>query len=230
MYFTTVRPKKGQGHAVPPQQYSDLVEESRWIGELFSPEQGQPRDYLYRRDDQVGLGYLIVSQRMPRCRDPLWEAVARDVAVQVETGTLLDFKLRANPAMPYGRGERGEAADVVSDYKQALLGAHGQTSWRDWQDPAKPKTSTIVQQVCTDWLRKRSVDLGFELVEDAVRAFRYTPRSVRAGSSKLVTVDYAGRLRVTDGAAFERTLAVGIGRARTFGCGLLVIPSLFGGA
>lgn len=42
----------------------------------------------------------------------------------------------------------------------------------------------------------------------------------------LTTVDFSGVLRVTDPAAFERTLRRGLGRGRSFGCGLLSIARL----
>jgi CRISPR system Cascade subunit CasE len=48
----------------------------------------------------------------------------------------------------------------------------------------------------------------------------------KGGALRVSTVDFSGQLRVEDADAFRRTLFTGIGHAKAFGCGLLLVRPL----
>ena len=54
----------------------------------------------------------------------------------------------------------------------------------------------------------------------------YEPHGGKRGRLRFSTVDLTGELVVTDAARFATTLASGIGRAKAFGCGLLLVRPL----
>jgi hypothetical protein len=54
----------------------------------------------------------------------------------------------------------------------------------------------------------------------------YEPHGGKRGQLRFSTVDLTGELVVTDAERFATTLASGIGRAKAFGCGLLLVRPL----
>ncbi|WP_082629906.1 type I-E CRISPR-associated protein Cas6/Cse3/CasE [Olsenella massiliensis] len=88
--------------------------------------------------------------------------------------------------------------------------------------------ATEAQQV--DWLRRQGNVHGFELAvwEDAMPYVTVTQRRKerfsRQGSTVTIsTAVFDGVLTVTDASAFARALCQGVGRSKSFGCGLLTI-------
>lgn len=74
------------------------------------------------------------------------------------------------------------------------------------------------------WLAEQGVRNGFTLVEGTTRYdFDAIRLSRDKGASALVTVRYTGELEVTDVGTFRRALFNGIGKAKAFGCGLILL-------
>ena len=83
---------------------------------------------------------------------------------------------------------------------------------------------TVPQQ--EDWFRKKSKDMGF-----LSESFAVVQRDIKkfARNGKLVTLHTAvfeGILQITDADRFRQTLCAGIGRAKSYGCGLLTLGRL----
>lgn len=91
-----------------------------------------------------------------------------------------------------------------------------------------------------DWLLQRQKKAGFAVLEkepeqrlqteldhyDLTVHDRRQLEFTKPGQRKpvtLVTVTFDGRLQVTDPEAFRRTLTVGLGRAKAYGCGLMTL-------
>ena len=64
---------------------------------------------------------------------------------------------------------------------------------------------------------------GFALDESIVSVAAYEQHGGKRGQLRFSTVDLSGELVVTDAERFASTLANGIGRAKAFGCGLLLV-------
>ncbi|WP_103975974.1 type I-E CRISPR-associated protein Cas6/Cse3/CasE, partial [Methylovulum psychrotolerans] len=84
------------------------------------------------------------------------------------------------------------------------------------------------------WLKKQGERLGFELLVDddglsKLQNSGYLWHGLPAKAKKkedkpgFSTVDFCGELEITDVQKFEQALFQGIGRAKAFGCGLLMI-------
>jgi CRISPR system Cascade subunit CasE len=110
-------------------------------------------------------------------------------------------------------------------------------------EPTK-RTAHVTPRHQLDWLLKRQTDAGFAVVEkpeprpDGLDgpwhevvvhnrrdlAFGKEDESDgRAHDVKLTCVTYDGRLRVLDPDALRRTLTVGLGKAKAYGCGLMTL-------
>ncbi len=103
----------------------------------------------------------------------------------------------------------------------------------DWADTKPLGHVTVKQQ--EGWLLDRADRLGFRLVgasepdsvpdecdlavvDRAVRRFRRTDRLVT-----ITTATFEGQLEISDGPALRRALTHGVGRAKSYGCGLLTL-------
>ena len=85
------------------------------------------------------------------------------------------------------------------------------------------------------WLEKHSERNGFALLGSSDEGHgpsclvsQRRKEQFDHGGSKvtLVTAQFDGQLRVTDAQAFQRCLRQGIGRAKSFGCGLLTVAPI----
>lgn len=130
------------------------------------------------------------------------------------------------------------------------LSANPVHSIRRTADEPTKRTAHVTVKHQTEWLLKRAEASGFEIPEraelpDALgnpslplivhsrrdMSFRKTDSgSGKRVGVKLVQVTYDGRLRVTDPALLRKVLTTGIGKGKAYGCGLLTLAPLGGGA
>ena len=61
------------------------------------------------------------------------------------------------------------------------------------------------------------------VVDDAIAIDGYTQHREKGGELRYSTLDFSGTLTVTAPDAFKVALRQGVGRAKAFGCGLLLI-------
>jgi CRISPR system Cascade subunit CasE len=210
----------GSGSA-PADAYAD----HQWVWKLFPADQGSPREFLFRRDDRDGLPrYHIVSKRAPHAGDPAWRVQTQPYAPQLRAGMRLRFDLRANPVVA-GHNERGALVrhDVVMQAKTKLLNERGLQHWKDWQGDDKPAMPALIFSTCAAWLKAQAARHGFELAEDALTVDAYTRHRAKKGDVQFSTVDFGGELLVSDVTTMTQALLQGIGRAKAFGCGLLLV-------
>jgi CRISPR system Cascade subunit CasE len=83
------------------------------------------------------------------------------------------------------------------------------------------------QREWMEWIERRATDAGFDLLEVQATAIGIPPvyGHQRQTGRRIThhTVEYRGRLRVTDVDVFRRTLRQGIGKGKAYGLGLLVL-------
>lgn len=193
----------------------------RLIWTLFESDPAAKRDFLWREeasDDFRGKGaFYVLSHRAPNDTLGLFEIDTKLFEPQLAAGDRLGFLLRANPTVALKRyaetKRRGKRLDVVMT---ALL------------DIPKGERATarhqIIQSTGTDWLTRQGARAGFGIVESSVDG--YHVRRIERNGSKAIQfaeIDFRGTIVVKDTAAFLAALAHGFGRAKSFGCGLMMI-------
>lgn len=213
----------GSGHT-PTDAYAD----HQWMWKLFPSPPGTSRDFLFRRDLQAGLPrYHVVSKREPQAQDHAWRLQTQPYAPQLQAGMRLSFDLRANPVVA-GHNEQGKHVrhDVVMQAKTKLLRQRGLRHWDDWQTDDKPALQDLIFGACAEWLTAQASRNGFELGADALSVDAYTRHRGRKAEIQFSTVDFGGELVVRDAARLTEALCCGVGRAKAFGCGLLLVRRL----
>jgi len=192
----------------------DAYEWHQRIWECFPNRDGQRRDFLTRFDDKGDhVRLLILSHTEPTrpdwCSPKMWQGPK-----QIGDGFLghrhYRFELRANATKKVRVGNRADG----TRRKQGR------------------RVSLRAREDLIAWLEAKAQAGGFSIDPDTVRIM---PRGRSSFAGKKGRrgvhdgVDFHGVLTVTDRDKFRDTFSTGIGSAKAFGFGMLMIQPLRGG-
>ncbi|MCB1387901.1 MAG: type I-E CRISPR-associated protein Cas6/Cse3/CasE [Rhodobacteraceae bacterium] len=183
----------------------------RLLWAAFADGPGRTRDFLWR-DEGAGV-FLTLSTRPPAPSELFEPPEVKPFAPQLSAGDQLAFSLRANAT----RARKGVGrVDVVMDALHAV--PKGQRA---------PERMVAAQAAGTEWLAGQGDRAGFRLLAVAVGDYSVVAlpghRGARRGQPQFGILDMTGAIEVTDPAALLPALAQGFGRAKAFGCGLMLI-------
>ena len=184
------------------------------LWDLFPGEAGQRRDFMFYLDEAAFPPKLfILSKRKPEDRQNIWQMESKIYNPDLRSGDQLGFLLRANPVVR----KDGKRHDVVMAAKHRL-----KTQATSDKMPAQ---SVLAQQAGEAWLMARQARLGVAWL--GIQVEGYQTRRLKKGKShaqiQLSTLDFSGLLRVVDARLLKEALFAGIGPAKGFGCGLLML-------
>ena len=197
-----------------------LYAEHQLLWRLFPEQPDATRDFLYRRETKDGRAFFyLLSQRQPQASDTGLRVQSKPFDPQLLAGDQLRFELRANAVRTTHDGsgsKRRHRRDIV----EAALDVHR----RDSDDP--PVSEEIRQRAGAEWLEAQGTRGGFAPV--SVRVSNHQFVSMRKPGAKaqirFAHMDYTGVLEITDPNIFvQQTVMKGLGRSRSFGCGLILL-------
>ncbi len=200
--------------------------EHQLIWSLFAGDPDAGRDFLFRYEQDHGAAkYFIVSRRRPHDSSGIWDIETKKFAPRLQEGWKLAFVLRANPVITV-RDRQGKSRrhDVVMHEKHLM-------QYKALSAADRPLQHKLVTRGGMRWLTDRSSACGFTFLPDQVAVVSYQQhRAAGTGRNKRAiqfsTIDFEGVLSVQDAARFRQTLFSGIGKARAFGCGLLLVKRI----
>ena len=183
----------------------------RLLWAAFADSPDRRRDFLWR--EEAAGNFLTLSARPPAPSDLFEAAEVKDFAPQLESGDRLSFVLRANAT----RDRKGVGrVDVVMDALHALP-----------KDARASERMALAQQEGAAWLARQGEAAGFHLIGVEISDYSVSAlpghRGGRRGQPQFGVLDMTGTLEVADPAVFLARLAQGFGRAKAFGCGLMLI-------
>lgn len=192
----------------------------RLIWTLFGDAHDRPRDFLWRADAR-GRFYTL-SARPPVANDLFCPPETKTFEPRLSSGDRLQFSLRANATRDRAsvsrmdrEARRGKSrrVDVVMDLLREV--------------PAQARAGTRMQlarQAAGNWMDRQGGSKGFVPRHVAVEDYRVLElgRGQRRGLTHGV-LDLTGEIEVTDPDTFLPALASGFGRAKAWGCGLMLI-------
>lgn len=188
------------------------------VWRLF-PGDGAERDFVFRRaSDQDGRdSYYVVSQRPPQSVPGLLTVQSKPYAPALQVGETLRFELRANPTITRRNadGTRGQRHDVLMDAKAQAMA----------QALDLPTRMAKMDAAGLHWLQERAATWGLSVDENNVLASAYTQHTLRHRQRNMTfsSLDYTGVAQVQDAALLAKALTQGVGHAKAFGCGLLLV-------
>lgn len=202
--------------------------EHQAIWKLFSDSPQRTRDFLFRKmgeelspDGGMKAHYLIVSEREPRAASFAEIRGLKEYAPVLHAGERLFFSLRVNPVRKV-RDENGRQIrhDIVQDLRKKKM-AEGEKA------SELPNRIAFAEVAAQDWLSSREDRLGLSIEPETLLVDRYESDSFykphQRGKVTVATLDMRGFGVVTDPEALQRTLFSGVGPAKSFGCGLLLV-------
>jgi CRISPR system Cascade subunit CasE len=223
---------------VPEEQGSRIAAAHRLVWTLFADDPDRRRDFLWREGEPGS--FYILSARRPDDRHGLFDLEPpKTFAPALAAGDRLAFALRVNATVarkavgkagPEGR-VRGGRCDIVMDALSAVP-----------QGERAEARAALLSRVSGEWLARQGEAHGFEpdpapsaegwlgegLTPPGVtRATGYrvlrVDRGPRASPMQAGVLDLEGTLTVRDPDRFVAAVRHGFGRAKAFGCGLMLI-------
>jgi CRISPR system Cascade subunit CasE len=226
MYFSRIRLDEERVSAAELTRIigQDGYGDHQIIWRLFQSTDKSKRDFLFRSEPQRSLPvFFTVSHTPPVCDPGILRLDTKPYEPKVRVGDRFAFSLKANPVVTRWVGDkekRHARHDVVMDAKRKLNADNVPES--EW-----PTTPEIVQSAGYEWLASKAERTGFRVDPGFVRVEGYRQHQLRKGRNKqpirLSTMDFTGILTVSDPDLFMTALFEGIGPAKGFGCGLLLI-------
>jgi CRISPR system Cascade subunit CasE len=193
-----------------PKGTDQQVEAShRLLWSLYADHPDRQRDFLWR---QTGAGeFLILSQRAPVDSHGLFELDHKPFAPTLRPGQRLAFNLRANATT---RDSRGKRVDVVMHALYALP-----------REERASQRARLTDETGTTWLRRQGTRTRFDLVPETLRINRHQQMRIPHGQKPIqfAVMDFEGELIVREPETFVAGLAVGFGKSKAFGCGLMLV-------
>ncbi|MDO4904655.1 MAG: type I-E CRISPR-associated protein Cas6/Cse3/CasE [Lautropia sp.] len=193
------------------------------IWRLF-PGDDVERDFVFRGLTDAREFY-VVSAREPQNDSGWFQIRSKVYQPALAEGDVLHFDLRANPVVSR-RTENGRSVrhDILMDTKHRLAGEGG--------DGAQLKEA--LDQAGGEWLLKRAEQWGLEVEPASVIQSAYTQHHLRITGKKegkersirFSSLDYQGVAKVVEPDLLKKALLHGVGHAKGFGCGLLLVRRL----
>jgi len=183
----------------------------RLIWSAFAGDPEARRDFLWRA---MGHGrFLVLSPRPPgdsALFDP-GESDTQTFAPDLRPGGRLAVLLRANATRTVAEADgRKRHRDVVMEALHPLpRGARAEARM------------DLAQEAGRRWLEGQGSRAGFTV--ESARVSSYTVVETRRRGPRFGVIDLEGLITVTDPAALLARLVHGFGRAKAFGCGLMLI-------
>lgn len=184
--------------------------------ECFPGRPKDARDFLTRLDEAPqGFRLILVSPqpatRPEWCPAETWQS--REIPPDYFGCSRYAFQLRANPTRK-----------VVDPNKPKVVGPDGRIN----RNKNARRIPLRQPADLTAWLERKALAGGFTVEADSLRIVPegqdFFNRNGQRGSH--ASVEFRGTLSVTDPAKFHQTFAAGLGSAKAFGFGLLVIAPL----
>lgn len=186
------------------------------VWDLFADGPDRRRDFLYRLDqDGRKSKVFTLSARPPEDRGTLFHVQTAELTPRLRAGDKLRFDLRVNPVVTRDHSHR---RDVVMDAKWQL---RQQGVPKDqW-----PSDAQLAYQEGLKWLAARAEKHGFCFEPGQILVERYFIERFKKGRHQvsLAGCDFVGTLKVKDVDLFLASFEKGIGPAKGFGFGLMLI-------
>ena len=197
------------------------------IWSLFAGHENQGRDFLYREADD-GWFYILSSRKPENAHNLFHLDEPKAFAPLLQRGDRLRFSLRANPVIRrrIAGTRKSRKVDIVMDALHQLTDKHQRAD----------KRHDFIWEVGKTWLASQGEKHGFAL-EPVDKEEQKNPKITGYHQNRIYkknakeplsysSLDFDGVLSVTDPSRFHTVLHNGLGSAKGYGCGLMMIRRL----
>lgn len=205
----------------PVDDEQSLNAHHRLLWSLFSGSADRSRDFLWRAESDGR--FMLLSHRPPNDKHNLFDLGTKEFEPQLSADDRLRFTLRANAVVSRWREHNGKKTRVRHDVVMDRLHAENANSKRPLS-PRAERRDEEAQNAGRDWLTRQGERCGFLLESSTTETYR-TLRLPRrsACDARFGVLDLQGMLMVCDPELFIESVGCGFGKAKAFGCGLMLI-------
>lgn len=200
--------------------------------DLPRQEKKEKADFLFRfetdKKNKLPLFYVLSCKQPPRDIEDTWDIEFKEYNPDIREGDRLAFNVRVNPVItkkpsePDSNPKKRKRHDIVMEAKNRLKN-EGIPKER-W-----PHINEIIHSTGIEWLKVRAEKNGFIFSDgedgEEIRVEGYqTKQFFRKGKKTTYSsLDFTGTLSVISPNLFKKILFDGLGPAKAFGCGLMLV-------
>ena len=185
----------------------------RLIWSVFSDSGARKRDFLWRHD---GKGrFMTLSARPPIENGLFLRPEFKAFEPQLRTGDRLHYVLRANATRTRRIDhDKSRRVDVVMDLLHEVPAGRGRAEARQ----------RLAADAAAVWMKGQGHKKGYQPLSTVTEGyFTLEMGRKRREGATFGILDLRGEIEITDPAGFLTALAQGFGRAKAWGCGLMLI-------
>ncbi len=186
---------------------------------LFTED--EKRKFLYRGEQSTGSGrplFYVLSHSKPDLNLPLFDIQSKLFAPKLYKGQRLAFKLRANPTVCL--------TDEAGKKRRHDVLMHAKYQAKKTRKAAS-EMSGLMDQAALNWIsdekRLSAWGVTLDVLPDIERYTQHSSQKKGGHNIRFSSVDFQGMLTVVDPQTFCHQYALGFGRAKAMGCGLMLI-------
>src|SRR5271170_411010 len=199
--------------------WSVIPPETRALHDRASPERPESAAFLWREAETARKFYLLGPR--PLDHSPFFRIETKPYAPDLRPTDRLAFNLRVNATVARkgnvdARG-RSRRSDVAMDRMRAEEAGGADIAGR------AERRLKAAESATAEWLQRIGERDGFALKALRLEAYRVETLPRLGRGADIGVSDVEGALEVTDDKRFLARLLAGFGRAKAFGCGLMLL-------
>ncbi|SNB71034.1 CRISPR-associated protein, Cse3 family [Arboricoccus pini] len=202
----------------------------RLVWTLFADTADRRRDFLWREEGTGQAGFLVLSARPPLDPHGLFEPLeTKQWSPVLRAGDQLSFSLRANPVRRLRHDPERKGPGKTQRYHDVVMHALSSPADGAFAGSRSERREVAIRSAGLAWLERQGETAVFTLLdpEASLRIDGYeqirVPRGPASSPIRFSMLEFDGKLRVDDPSRFLRRLHAGFGKARAWGCGLMLI-------
>jgi CRISPR system Cascade subunit CasE len=203
--------------------WSVIPEEVRKRYDRANPDPPKDAAFLWRAA-QAGHTYYLLGPR-PVESSPFFRIETKPYAPAFHAGDRLSFDLRVNATVarkanadPKGRSKRSDVAMDRMRADEVAAAATGESI-----ESRAHRRLKAAEDAAAQWFAGLGARDGFDLRAMWLDAYRVERLPRQGKRAEIGVFEIRGVLEIADGGRFLQRVLVGFGRAKAFGCGLMLL-------
>lgn len=196
------------------------------VWNFFLGDPDRKRDFLFRCDSMHGQPVIyILSAEKPVSQSGAWVVDTKEFSPVLQNGDRLSFTVRVNPVVTKTYKDEKTGKDIHKRHDVVM-----NRTFEAREQGITLSYNEVVNSAGYEWLAVRAEKHGFKVSPSSVIVDRYEKKTFEKSTpsgkiSKVVLgiLDIRGVLEVTDSDAFVEMLYAGLGPAKGFGNGLMLV-------
>jgi CRISPR system Cascade subunit CasE len=202
--------------------WSIMPEHIRHRWDRASPEHEVGGAFLWR-EAAAGRKFYLLGPR-PVAESPYFAIETKPFEPRLAAGDQLAFDLRVNATAARKVGVTAEGVPIRKRIDVAMdRMAAEERAARDEVTPRAQRREPTAAAAARDWLDRQGQRNGFRVIASRLASYRVEVLPRRGDSARIGVSDLRGLVEVVDPEDFVKRVLKGFGRAKAFGCGLMLI-------